>query len=163
MKGEHHEQAKRLLDASAVEGISGADQTWLDAHLESCPGCAAYGESVRRAVSALRSLSVALDPAVVEATRWRVHFRARELRKHEARTQALWFSCALSWVLGAVTAPLLWQATAWLGHRLDLSASISITLFAFTWVVPATLVGAAVAWWRMRSTNWARYAGDRAE
>jgi len=148
MKGEHHEQAKRLLDASAVEGISGGDQTWLDAHLEGCPGCAAYGESVRRAVSALRSLSVALDPAVVEATRLRVRRRAHELREHQSRMRALWMACGLSWAMGVVSAPLLWWGLEWIGERIAVSWPVWFMAFAFSWVVPAVVVAAALAWRR---------------
>jgi anti-sigma factor RsiW len=148
MKGEHHEQAKQLLDASAVEGISGADQTWLDAHLESCPGCAAYGESVRRALSALRSLSVALDPAVVEATRLRVRQRAHELREHQSRMRALWMACGLSWAMGVVSAPLLWWGLEWVGERIAVSWPVWFTVFAFSWIVPAVVVAAALAWRR---------------
>jgi hypothetical protein len=63
----------------------------------------------------------------------------------------VWISCALSWVLGAVSAPLLWQALAWLGQRFDVSQAIRIAVFALCWIVPATVVGAVLVWQHSRA------------
>jgi len=148
MKEEHHEQAKRLLDARAVEGVPRADQEWLDTHLEACAGCTAYAESVGRTIAALRLLPVDLGPAVVEAARARVRLRAHELREHQNRMKALGMACGLSWALGVVSAPLLWWALEWIGERIAVPKPVWVVAFAFTWIVPATLVAAALTWRR---------------
>lgn len=146
MNPEVHERACRLIDASLVEGISASDREWLEAHLAECSACEARARANKRALQALRSNTVSIDPAVVRSTKARVRWRARQLRDNQARLHALWISCGLSWLLGAATAPLLWEAIAWLGRRLDVSQGVWITVFAMCWLAPATLVGAFVAW-----------------
>jgi uncharacterized membrane protein YqjE len=113
--------------------------------------CQAWAQADERALQLLRSSTVSLDPALVSMTQARVRLRARELREKQVRLHALWISCALSWLMGALTAPLLWEALAWLGRRFDLSQAIAITLFGICWILPATVVAAVLAWWRSRT------------
>ena len=153
MNPDVHERACRLIDAGQVEGISAAEQEWLDAHLAECPACGARERANERALQALRSNTVIVDPALVSTTQARVRWRSRELRENQARLRALWISCGLSWLLGAVTAPLLWEAMAWLGRQFELSPAIWMTGFALFWVAPATLVGALVAWRHSRASS----------
>ncbi|MBI1983153.1 MAG: hypothetical protein HYS61_03030 [Acidobacteria bacterium] len=151
MSEDVHQRAERLLAASKVEGITEADREWLDAHLEGCAPCARLAASVEHVVASLRSVSLPLDPAVVEATRRRVHARALELREHDARMRALWMSCALSWMLGAVSAPLLWRGLEWVGQRMALPESVQVVAFIFWWIVPAVVVAAVLTWRRSRA------------
>jgi anti-sigma factor RsiW len=146
MNPENHNRACRLIDAWHVEGISASEREWLDAHLAECTACRARVRANERALQVLRSNTVMVDPALVSTTQARVRMRARELRENQARLRALWISCGLSWLLGALTAPLLWQAIAWLGRRLEVSQAIWVAVFAMCWVAPATVVGAVVAW-----------------
>jgi anti-sigma factor RsiW len=146
MNPEIHERACRLIDAWQVEGISAADREWLDAHLAECTACQAKSSANERALRVLRSNSLIVDPALVSTTQARVRWRARELRENQARLRALWISCGLSWLLGTLTAPLLWQAMAWLGRRFEVSQAIWIMAFVVVWLAPATVVGALVAW-----------------
>ena len=44
MSGEHHERAHELLAAAQVEGLSAADQAWLDSHLDGCADCRVYAK-----------------------------------------------------------------------------------------------------------------------
>jgi anti-sigma factor RsiW len=148
MNAEIHERACRLIDASHVEGISASEREWLEAHLAECPVCQARALANERALQALRSNIVRVNPALVATTQARVRWRARELRENDARLRALWISCGLSWLLGAVTAPLFWEAIAWLGRRLDVSQAVWVAVFVMCWIGPATLVGAIVAWKR---------------
>ena len=152
MSAEIHERACRLIDARHVEGISASEREWLEAHLAECTACQARALANERALQALRSNTVRVDPALVATTQARVRWRARELRENDARLRALWISCGLSWLLGAVTAPLLWDAIAWLGRRLDVSQAVWIAVFAMCWIAPATLVGAFVAWKQSRAS-----------
>ncbi|MGA3326071.1 MAG: zf-HC2 domain-containing protein [Terriglobia bacterium] len=153
MNPDVHARACHLIDAGQVEGISAAEREWLDAHLAECPACGARARASEHALQALRSNTVIVDPALVSTTQARVRWRARQLRENQARLRALWISCGLSWLLGAVTAPLLWEAMAWLGRQFELSPAIWITGFALFWVAPATLVGALVAWRQARSSS----------
>jgi anti-sigma factor RsiW len=153
MNSEIHERACHLIDALHVEGIAAPERQWLDAHLVECTACQGRARASERALQALRSNIVTIDPTLVSKTQARVRLRARELRENQMRRRTLWISCGLSWLLGAVTAPLLWQAMAWLGRHFELSPAIWITGFAMCWVAPATVVGALVAWRQSHATN----------
>jgi anti-sigma factor RsiW len=116
MNGERHERAQKLLAAARVEGLTAAERAWLDSHLEACGDCSVYAESLERAIAALRTFQAPVDSALMEATRRRLHLRARELHEQEVRMRALWMACGLSWVLGVLTAPLLWWGLEWIGQ-----------------------------------------------
>jgi len=153
MNPQDHERARRLIDTRVVEGLSTPERQWLDAHLAECLECHALAHANESAVQVLRSHVVRVDPALVSQTQARVRLRARELRENHARLRALWISCTLSWLMGALTAPLLWQAIAWLGRRLDWSQAIWITLFGICWIAPATAVAAVLAWQQSRPAD----------
>ncbi|MGH9455656.1 MAG: hypothetical protein ACRD2O_16985, partial [Terriglobia bacterium] len=74
-----HSRSERLLLESQVEGISESDRAWLDHHLADCEACSLHAQSLDRALSSLRSVSVRVDPALISATRFRMMLRAREL------------------------------------------------------------------------------------
>ncbi len=148
MSEDTHERASRLIGAKHIEGLTDTEWTWLDEHLATCPGCAARARAAEEALGALRVVSVPVRPEVVAATQLRVRLRARELHEQRARMRALWLACALSWLLGAVTAPFLWQATTWIAERFALSTTVSVALFTLGWSVPAAVGAAVVVWWR---------------
>lgn len=158
MKESMHEQAERLITASRVEGVSPADREWLDRHLEGCTACAQRAAAVDDLVRSFRSLPVRVDPGVVRSTQLRVRLRARELREHQIRMRALWVSCALSWISGAVTAPLLWRGSEWIGQHMALPQAVWITAFILWWTVPAAVVAAVLVWRRSRVANENSYA-----
>ena len=153
MNPEIHERACRLIDAWHVEGISATEREWLDAHLAECTPCRTRASANERALQALRSNSIGLDPALVSTTQARVRLRARELRENQVRLRALWISCGLSWLMGTLTAPLLWEAIAWLGRRFEISEAIWVAAFAVCWVAPASLVAAVMAWKYSQASN----------
>ncbi len=158
MSEDGHQRAERLIVENLVEGISSPDQEWLNLHLESCARCAKLADSTERALRSLRSVSVRVNPALVRATRLRVHARALEL--HERRTQMtlLWVSCALSWVLGALSAPFVWRAFAWLGERSKMPAIAWKLGFALWWALPAAAVAVVLM---MRRTQAERQEDSR--
>ena len=147
MKDELHAQAQRFIDAAQVEGLNAGDQAWLKSHLDACGECRIYAESLERTVAALRSFQTPVDPALVEATRRRLYVRARELREHESRMRALWMACSLSWVLGVLTAPLLWWGLEWIGQHVGAPRTIWITALVLWWLTPfrAAVSSAAAA------------------
>jgi anti-sigma factor RsiW len=153
MKEDIHERAIQLIDRMQVEGLSAEERDWLEAHLEGCPQCQKQALETERALRALRSAVPRFDVALVLTARMQAQIRARELIENTARMQALWISCALSWVLGVVSAPLLWRGFEWLGHRLEISRAVWITGFALSWVAPAVVVGAVIAWRYARGSS----------
>jgi anti-sigma factor RsiW len=146
MNPDVHARAQHLIDAWQVEGVPAHERECLDAHLAVCPDCQARARANERALQLLRANAVRVDPALVSATQARVRLRAHQLRERQARLRALWIACTLSWLMGAATAPLLWQAISWLGQHFDVPQVISIALFAFCWIAPAMVVGAVLAW-----------------
>ena len=158
MKGDAHERAEQLILASRVEGISEIDRQWLDSHLETCSRCADQASSLERVVASLRLVPISLEPSLVEATRRRVHLRARELRERDTQRRALWLSCALSWLMGAITAPLFWQGLKWVGQHTNLPDAAWLMVFAVWWVVPAVTVAAVLTWQRSRALEENGYA-----
>jgi len=158
MNHEIHERACRLIDAWQVEGISAPEREWLEAHLADCPACQARSSANERALRVLRSNSVIVDPALVSTTQARVRWRARELRENQVRMRALGISCALSWVLGVASAPLVWRAFQWIGLHAALPNLVWETAFALWWLLPAGAVAGLAAWAKRRSANQEGYA-----
>jgi anti-sigma factor RsiW len=158
MNPEIHERAGRLIDAWLVEGISAPERAWLEAHLAGCPACQARSSANERALRVLRSNSAIVDPALVSTTQARVRLRARELRENQVRMRALWISCALSWVLGVASAPLVWRTFQWIGVHAALPKMIWETAFALWWLLPGGAVAVLVAWNQRRSANHEGYA-----
>ncbi|MGH9377899.1 MAG: hypothetical protein ACRD1I_03775 [Terriglobia bacterium] len=162
MTEDAHKKAERLVLQSRVEGIAGPhgphgphgpDQRWLDEHLAQCERCAGYAQSVSQAVRSLRSVSVVVDPELVSSTRLRVYLRARELSRKRERMGIMWGCCALSWVAGAVTAPLVWRAFEWLGAETGLPRIIWESGFVTWWFAPAAAALAVIAWRRSRDVK----------
>jgi hypothetical protein len=153
MNPETDERARRLIDAWQVEGISASERGWLDAHLAECSSCQSRVEANERALQALRTISFSVNPALVSTTQARVRLRALELRENQVRMRALWISCALSWVLGVASAPLVWRAFQWIGIHAALPSLIWKTGFALWWLLPAGAVAVLVAWNQRRTAN----------
>jgi len=153
MNEDVHERAQKLIDAWHVEGLAASDRAWLETHLEACPGCAARAQATEHALSALRVAVLPVNPSLVSSTQQRVRLRARELREHQARMRALWVSCALSWLLGVLTAPLLWWTLEWLTQRAALPKAVWLMAFPLLWTLPAAAVGAVLAWRRARAPS----------
>ena len=153
MRDDIHERATQLIDKRQVEGLTAEERNWLEAHLESCVQCQKQALETEGALRALRSAVPRFDVTLVLTTQMRARMRARELIENAAGMRALWISCALSWVLGVVSAPLLWRGFEWLGHSLAISRAVWMTGFALSWVAPAAVVGAVIAWRHARRAN----------
>lgn len=153
MKEDVHERAQKLIATWHVEGLVADDRAWLEAHLETCSACSARAQATERALCSLRGVVVPVNPTLVSSTQQRVRLHARELRDHQARMRALWVSCALSWLLGVLTAPLLWWALKWLTQRAALPEAVWLVAFPLLWTVPAAVVGAVLVWRRARAPS----------
>jgi hypothetical protein len=153
MREDIHERAVQLIDKMQVEGLAVEERDWLQGHLESCAQCQKQALETERVLRALRSAVPRFDVTLVMATQMRARMRAREIVENAARMRALWISCALSWVLGVVSAPLLWRGFEWIGHRMAISRAVWMTGFALSWVAPAAIVAAVIAWRHARKAN----------
>ena len=148
-----HERAIKLFDKMQVEGITTEERDWLEAHLESCAQCRKQAHHTERALRALRSAVPRFDLSLVRTTQMRARIRAGELIENAIRMRALWISCTLSWVLGVVSAPLLWRGFEWIGLRLAISRAVWMTGFALSWVAPAVVVAAFIAWRQVQGST----------
>lgn len=140
MSEDVHQRAERLIVGNWVEGLSPTEQQWLDLHLETCARCAKLADFTEQALRRLRSVSVRVNPALIPATRRRIHARALELHERRAQMIMLWISCALSWVLGALSAPFVWRGFAWLGEHYKMPAIAWQFGFVLWWALPAAVV-----------------------
>jgi len=161
MKEDLHERAQKLIDAWHVEGLAANDRAWLESHLEACPVCAERAQATERALSSLRITTARVSAPLLARTRQRVRLRARELREHQARMRGLWVACALSWLLGVLTAPLMWWALQWLTRLTDLPKALWLAAFPLLWTIPAAAVIAALAWRRSRAPSENGYTEER--
>ena len=153
MRDDIHERALELIDKRQVESLTTEERNWLEAHLESCAQCRKQALETERALRALRSAAPRFDVTLVLTTQMRARVRARELIENAARMRALWISCTLSWVLGVVSAPLLWRGFEWIGHRWAVSRAEWMTGFALSWVAPAVVAAAVIAWRQARGSS----------
>jgi hypothetical protein len=141
MNEEMHARAEQLIAQERVEGISSADQRWLQQHLAECAACAARAGATERAIRSLRGLSVMLPPGLASRTQFRVRMRAQQLRS-EPRWRLVWAACGISWAFGAATAPYVWRGLEWAGHRLGMPNFVWELGFGLWWALPAAVVAA---------------------
>ena len=137
-----HERAQELIliDAGAA---SAPDQRWLQEHLAGCAQCSALLERTHAVRSALHSLPLTADPAMVEATRRRALRYALELGERESRRWLLTLSTVVAAGFAWLTVPLLWQASSWLGGMTSAPQATTLAVYLTAAVVPAVLAAAA--------------------
>jgi hypothetical protein len=143
-----HERAERLIAQAHVEGLEGispTDREWLDRHLDECGRCAGTRDTTERALRSLRSLTIQVDPELVSRTRLLVRFRASELARRGTGMLPVWVSCALSWILGIVTAPLVWRGFEWIGQHAGVPNFVWQAGFVAWWLLPGLIAAALLA------------------
>jgi anti-sigma factor RsiW len=150
MNEDIHERALHLIDKMQVEGLTAEERDEVETHLESCAQCQRRARETELALRALRSAVPRFNATLALRTQMQVRVRAREIYENATRMRALWVSCALSWILGVVSAPLVWRGFEWIGRRWALSRAVWMTGFALFWVVPAVVAAAAIAWQQAR-------------
>lgn len=140
MTGISHEQARELVAVSAGEPLSAAQRSQLHSHLEACPPCRDYAETVTRVVHALHSVPLAADSRLVRATQMRVRFHADRLRQAQER---IWLTAVVCLGVGfsaALTAPLVWRLFAWIGEWAAIPGPIWQAGFLLFGIAPALVV-----------------------
>jgi anti-sigma factor RsiW len=139
-----HRRAQQLFSQSLVEGLSSGGQSWLEAHLRECPACARQVASTRELLSALRNIPISTPRDLAARTQLRVRLRAQEFAQASNSGLLLWIITAASWLLGVLSAPLVWRGFAWLGAEFHLPKTVLQLGFVLWWTVPALIAVAAV-------------------
>lgn len=141
-----HQRARRLIDRERVEGLEPEERHWLVEHLRSCADCSSRSASTEATLQALKSISVPLPHGLAASTSLCVREKARELKQRRTRNLTLIAACAISWIAGIASAPLVWRLSEWLGNTLDLPRIVWVMGFLSWWLVPAAAVGLVILW-----------------
>jgi hypothetical protein len=150
--GNAHDHALHLIAQARVEGIAEADSTWLRAHLGECEFCAKHASQTDHALRVFRTVAISLPEGLASRTQFRVRLRADELREHGLGRKLLWTIAGVSWALGIASAPWVWRAFEWVGHRTGAPKLIWEVGFVMWWAVPALLAtGVVLAIWNGRA------------
>ncbi|HKM82999.1 MAG TPA: hypothetical protein VJY15_18835 [Candidatus Acidoferrum sp.] len=143
-----HQRAQRLLVESLVEGIAAPDQAWLGQHLRECADCAREAAATQELLQALRGVPVAVPRDLVARTQLRVRLRAQQAGESSSSNVLLWIITAASWLLGVLSAPLVWRGFAWFGGQFGVPKLALEMGFVLWWTVPALVAAAAVLYQR---------------
>jgi hypothetical protein len=144
MNGDPHVRAQKLMAESLVEGISSADQAWLATHLQECADCAREAALTQDLLHALHTVPVAIPSDLAARTQLRVRMRAQEAAQSSHGGLLLWTITGLSWILGVVSAPLVWRGFAWIGGQFGVPKLALEMGFVLWWAVPALIAIAVV-------------------
>jgi hypothetical protein len=143
MKRNAHDEARELIAVAGAndKDLSGAQQTWLRAHLQQCVACGDYAEGAGRVVRALRSQPLAADSALVQATQMRVRSRALELQRQQERLWVICVCCGAVTVGTAFTIAVLWRGFAWVGQQARLPDPVWQIGLLVLGLMPAIVAG----------------------
>jgi anti-sigma factor RsiW len=139
-----HSRARRLLAQALVEGLDPAEQSLLDAHLRECAECAREADRTRELLHAFRNVPVAVPRDLAARTQMRLRLRAQQAAQAPGSSLLLWVITAASWLLGVLSAPLVWRGFAWVGTQLNLPKPVLELGFVLWWAVPALVAVGAV-------------------
>jgi hypothetical protein len=139
-----HIRATELFEQALVEGLGPADQSWLDAHLRECEDCSRELVRTKELVRAFRMVPVSVPGDLAARTQLRVRLRVRETAPASNGSALLWVITAASWLLGVMSAPLVWRIFAWAGGELRLPKLVLELGFVLWWTVPALVAVAVV-------------------
>jgi hypothetical protein len=152
MNQEMHTRAEHLIAQERVEGISQDEREWLSTHVQDCARCAGLARQTDQALRGFRTAAIPLPSGLASRTQFRVRLRAEELREHGLRRKLVWVIAGVSWALGIASAPWVWHAFEWVGHRTGAPKLIWEVGFVMWWAVPALLAtGVVLAIWNDRA------------
>jgi hypothetical protein len=154
-----HARAQELFSKSLVEGLASGEQTWLNAHCEECAGCSSEFSSTREILQGLRSVHVATPRDLAARAQLRVRLRAAEAGQSSRSGFLIWAVTILSWVLGVVSAPVVWRGFAWAGAHFGFPKPALEMVFLLWWAIPALFAVGAVLYQRSLASGRGQ-AGD---
>ncbi len=141
MNPDLHLRARNLIALAGPEALSGNDQSWLAAHLETCDDCRGFAENAAETIHALRAIPVAADGGLVSTTQLRVRRRALELQRQRERLELVCVSCVAVTICALISTVILWRGFAWMGAQVQLAPSIWQVGFLVFSVTPALVAG----------------------
>ena len=141
MDNDAHERARRLVALAGPESLSGPDQAWLAAHVETCASCRAFAENAAETIRELRGIPTAAERSLVSTTQMRVRRRALELQRQRERVWLVSVSCTAVTLCALLSAVALWRGFEWLGTRAQLASSVWQFGFLVFCVLPALVAG----------------------
>jgi hypothetical protein len=139
-----HSRAQKLFAQSLVEGLGAADQFWLEAHLHECPECSHEATRTQELLRAFRNVPVTAPRGLAARTQMRLRLRAQESAQSSNSGALLWVITGASWVLGLMSAPLIWRGFTWVGAQLNLPKLVLEMGFVLWWTVPALIAVAVI-------------------
>jgi hypothetical protein len=143
-----HARAQILFAKSLVEGLASDEQTWLNAHGQGCVACAREFSLTQEALQGLRTVHVATPRDLAARTQLRVRLRAAESVQASGSGLWIWAVTIFSWVLGVVSAPLIWRGFAWAGNHFGFPKPALEIAFVLWWAIPALMAVGAVLYQR---------------
>ena len=138
MTRDTHDEVRDLI--ALGDALSDAQQSWLRNHLEECAVCREYAEAVGRMIHALRSVPLAADARLVQATQTRVRFHAARLQETRERMWLVGMACLAAGLSATLTLPLLWRLFAWMGEQAGVSTLVWQAGFMVSFIAPALVV-----------------------
>jgi hypothetical protein len=114
MNKDVHEKVRGLIDAAMIEGVSRAEGVWLEEHLETCPACAEYQAATTGAIQALQSVTIEMDPALVNRTKARLRERIGRPQKGGEEPWLLRVSVGVAAAMTMFSAGVFWEIANWL-------------------------------------------------
>jgi len=136
-----HERARLLIALSGPGEVSNAEQSWLNAHLDSCAPCREFAENSRETIRSLRAMPITAGANLVSTTQMRVRQRAQELQRREERLWVISACCAAVTLCTAFTTAALWRGFAWMGEQARLSAPVWEIGFLVFCLMPGIMAG----------------------
>lgn len=149
-----HERAHQLLAESIVEGLRPADEVWLREHLAACPGCSQEAAAAQNVLRAFRAVPVNVPRDLAARTQLRVRLRAQQSSPAANGSFWLWAVTAASWLLGVLSAPLVWRGFAWLGANFGVPKLALEFGFVLWWTVPPLLAAAIILHQKALTAEW---------
>ncbi len=153
MSDDRHARAQKLFRQLLVEGVSSEDHSWLHGHLRECADCAREAEITRDLLGALRNIPIAVPRDLAARTQLKVRLRAQQKAETTSSNLWLWIITAASWLLGVVSAPLVWRGFTWLGEVAHLPKAVLELGFVLWWAVPGLIAVAVVLHQRAASSR----------
>jgi len=98
----------------------------------------------------------------VARTQLRVRLRAQQAGESSRNGLLLWIITAASWLLGVLSAPLVWRGFAWFGGHFGVPRLALEMGFVLWWGIPALLAAAAVLYQRGVAQGLANQHSQRA-
>jgi predicted anti-sigma-YlaC factor YlaD len=151
-----HARARQLFSQSLIEGLSAAERSWLDGHLQECAECSGEIVRMQELLRSFRNVRVAVPRDLAARTQMRVRLRAQESAQTSGGGALLWVITGASWLLGIFTAPLIWRVFAWAGAQLNVPKLVLEFGFVLWWTVPALIAVGVVLYHRAMNNGFGR-------